>query len=573
MKRKFLLVLLLLAGGLALGGWRLWAATSDSHPPKVLKPVVVVSVSGYDKLMDNVATLGKVSGNPEFAGELNTILKLIAIQQEIGGPDRARPWGAVLQIDGDELTGCAFIPSSNLSTLATMVEPFVGKAEEFSRGIYKVRSYLKPVYVTQRDGWAFFAYSPEALDAVPADPMALLAGLNTQYDVAVRVHAPNILPKHREKIVEWLKGQVEPYTEQQPNEPTRVYTLRKQVTDEVLRPALAAVNDAETFTVGWALDNAAQKTYVDVGMTVKAETETARSIADIVDVKSQFSGFRLPNAALVGNWAGQIPPQKAESLSSIIETVRAYALDDIDQKNAPDAKAQVAKQLVGSLADLLQANVKSGRVDGGMAVVAKPDALTVLAGGHVVDSAKLTAAIKVLAAAAVVQNPGAAEWFKFDADECRSVQLHTLSIPIPADAKNREKREKVVALIGEKFDMVIGIGPQSAFVAVGREPMTAIKQVIEQSAADGEKTVSPVEFSLALGETAKFIAATGKPENRSMAALVAMALEPSAGRDHIKLIAGPIPQGVQYRFEVEEGVLKLLSRLGTIAMGEEEPKK
>lgn len=360
-------LLLLLAGGLVLGGWCLWAATADSTPSKDWKPVAVVSVSGYDKLMDNIAMLGKVSGSPEFARELITILKLIAIQQEMGGPDRTRPWGAVLQTDGDELTSCAFIPSSNLSKLATMVEPFVGKAEEFGRGIYKVRSRVKPVYITQRDGWAFFAYSPEALDAAPSDPMALLANLNTQYDVAVRIHAPNVLPKHREKTAEWLKKHVEPYTEQQPNEPARVYALRKQATDTVLRPALAAINDAETITVGWALDNAAQKTYVDVGMTAKAGTEAAQAIGGVIDV-------------------------------------------------------------------------------------------------------------------------------------------------------------------------------------------------------------APVEFSLALGETAKSIAAAGKPENRSTAALVAVALESSAGRDHVKLIASRIPQGVQYRFEVEEGVLQLLSRLSTIILAEE-PKQ
>lgn len=569
-KLTLLLLSLLLVGGLAFGGWRLWAATDQLPPPKQLKPVAVVCVSSYDKLMDNIAMLGKVSGSPAFARELITILKLIAIQQEMGGPERTRPWGAVLQTDGDELTGCAFIPSSNLSKLAAMVEPFVGKAEEFRRGIYKVRSNVKPVYVTQRDGWAFFAYSPEALDAVPTDPMALLDGLNTPYDVALRVHTPNILPEYREKIIEWLKTRVEPYTAQQPNEPASVYEARQQLSDAAIRPALAAINDAETFTVGWGLDNAAQKTYVDVRVTATAETETAKAIAGIVDVKSQFTGFRLPNAALVGNWAGQIPPQKAESLGRIVETVRAYALDDIDRKNVDAKTAQPAKQLVTSLADLVEANIKNGRVDGGMAIVAKPDALTILAGGHAADSTKLTDMVKQIAATAIEQNPNAAEWIRLDAEECQSIRLHTVSIPIPADTK---QRDRIVGLIGEKLDMVVGIGPQSVYMAIGREPLATLKQVIEQSTANGEKPIPPVEFSLALGSTAKFLASAGKPEDRSIAALVAMALEPFAGRDHINLIAGPIPQGVQYRFEVEEGVLKLANRLTTILQSDEEPQK
>ena len=214
--------------------------------------------------------------------------------------------------------------------------------------------------------------------------------------------------------------------------------------------------------------------------------------------------------------------------------------------------------------------VNSGRVDGGMALLLKPDAVTLLAGGYVADGAKLTDAVKLIAKVASQEKPAVAEWIKLDADECRSVHLHTLSIPIPPDARDREK---IVSLIGEKLEVAIGIGPQSAYVAAGREPLKALKQVIEQSAADGSQNVPPVELSLAVGTTAKFIAAAAKREKiRSLAAMLAAALEPAAGRDHLKLTAISIPRGVKYRLEVEEGILKLIGRLTPLITGEKEPK-
>ncbi len=557
-------LLMLLGGGLLLGGWGLWAATADSpKEAKNLKPVVVVSLTSYDKMLDNVAMLGTAFGKPELARELIVILKLVAIQQGLAGPDRARPWGAVVQADGDALTGCAFVPSADLAKLAALMEPVVGKAESVGGGVYKIRSRMKPVYVTQKDGWAFFAYNSEALDSSPADPIALLAGLNTQYDAAVRIHAANILPKHRRQFIEWLKNRVDPYANQVQCEPACIYAVRKQATDEMVRPVMAAVNDADTITVGWTLDIAAQKTYMEFGMTAREGTETARSLASVYDVKTQFSGFRLPGAAMVGNWAVPMPSLRIASLDAVVEAIHVLTTENGEKA---EEQATVAKQLVADLADLVQANVKSGRVDGGMAVLLKPDAATLLTGGYVADGAKLNSAVKLIAAAAARRNPGVAEWIKLDAAEFQSVHFHTLSIPIPPEAKNREQ---AVSLIGEKLEMAVGIGRQSVYVAVGREPIAALKQVIEQSAADAPKNVPPVELSLAVGPVARFVAA-GCPSQtiRSVAALLAAAVEPAADRDHLRLVASSIPNGVKCRLEVEEGILKLIGRLSATPPGE-----
>jgi hypothetical protein len=561
-------LLVLVAGSLLVGGWLLWAvAAGSAKPPKDLKPVVIVSLSGYDKTLDNLALLGRASGNPELARELILVLKLVAIQEGLSGPNKTRPWGIAVQADGDALTGCAFLPSGDLAKLAELMEPLLGKAESVGGGIYRIRSNAKPVYVKQNDGWAYFAYSPEDLDASPADPMALLDGLNSQYDAAIRVHATNLLPKQREQILQWIGGSVDSCATQGSCEPGRIYALRKQLTDETIRPMIAAASDLETLTVGWTLDTDAQKTSVELRATAREGSDAARRLAGVFGAKGQFGGFRLPEAALSANWTLQFPPLKSTTPDAIVEAFRELAVAD-ERIETSNNLAQSAKKLVADVATMILANAHDGRVDGGMALLLKPDAVTVLTGGYVADTAQLTETVKQTAAALTEREPRAADWIKLDAGQCRSVRLHTLSIPIPPEA---QARQRVVALIGDRLELAIGVGPQSAYAAIGRDPLGAIKRVIEPPATGSPQNVPAVEFSLAVGTAAKFIAGTSRNDRaRAFAAILAASLEPSAGRDHVKFVATSIPHGLKCRIEAEEGILKLIGRLRGSALDEQQ---
>lgn len=562
-------LLVLLASLLLLGGWRLWAvAAGSAKPPRNLKPVAIVSLSGYDKTLDNLALLGKASGNTELARELILVLKLVAIQEGLSGPNKTKPWGIAVLADGEALTGCAFLPSGDLAKLAELMEPLLGKAESMGDGIYKIRSNGKPVFVKQNDGWAYFAYSAEDLDASPADPMALLDGLNSQYDAAIRIHAANLLPKHREQILEWLGGGIDACGKQGSCEPDRIYALRRQLTDETIRPMMAATSDLETLTLGWTLDTAAQKTSVELCATAREGSGVARQLASMFGAKGQFGGFRLPDAALSANWTLQFPPLKSTTPDALIEAFRELAVADVEKDETPKDLARSAKKLVADVATMILANAHEGRVDGGMALLLKPDAVTVLTGGYVADTAKLTETIKQTAAAIKEREPRAADWVKLDAGESRSVRLHTLSIPMPPEAK---ARQQVVALIGDRLELAIGVGPQSAYAAIGRDPLGAVKRVLEPPASGSSQGGPAVELSLAVGTMAKFIAGTSRNDRaRAFAAILAASLEPSAGRDHIKITAASIPHGLKCRIEAEEGILKLIGRLRGSALDEEQ---
>ncbi len=210
----------------------------------------------------------------------------------------------------------------------------------------------------------------------------------------------------------------------------------------------------------------------------------------------------------------------------------------------------------------MQDTVTKGRIDKGLAVVLKPDAVTVLAGGAVVNNGRIDELAKLLLEMAKETHPEMASnldhWVKLDAGKFEGIELHTLSIPIPPDAKDHDK---LVPLIGETLEVVIGTTKDSVYLAAGRDPMEALEKAIKQSAADASKSVPPLEISVSLSKLADFIAAAGNPHERPQAAKLAAALKQSPGEDHAILRAKPIENGVQYRLEIEPGILKALVRM------------
>ena len=219
-------------------------------------------------------------------------------------------------------------------------------------------------------------------------------------------------------------------------------------------------------------------------------------------------------------------------------------------------------------ADLLQKIVKSGHVDGAATVLVGPKAATGLLAGYVADGALLDKILHTIAKAAIADHPELEQFVKLDAEKSDSINFHKISIPIPEDS---EDREKAVQLIGEKLDIVIGVGKENAYLAAGRDAMATLKKAIEGSAQAGAKAVSPLEISVAVKPVASLVAAVGKPQERPQAAMVESELKKTPGKDHVILAVRPISNGVQVHLEVEQGLVRLFGRLAVMGMEQRVP--
>jgi hypothetical protein len=178
------------------------------------------------------------------------------------------------------------------------------------------------------------------------------------------------------------------------------------------------------------------------------------------------------------------------------------------------------------------------------------------AGGAIVDGEKLEATLKEIVALATKDTPELQKFLKLDAETYAGVKLHTFTMPLPPDVPNREK---VVELVGENLEAVIGTSPTGAYIAIGRDAVAKLKAALDASkSATGD--VLPTRGALAVVPLAQFIAAVADDDNvKQQATMVAGILESAGSEGHVLLTVEAIANGVRERVEIEQGLLKALS--------------
>jgi hypothetical protein len=193
-----------------------------------------------------------------------------------------------------------------------------------------------------------------------------------------------------------------------------------------------------------------------------------------------------------------------------------------------------------------------------------PKAATTLLAGYIADGDLLDKVLHAIAKDILEDHPDAGQFLKMDAEKSHGIKFHTISIPIPQEADNRQA---VVGMIGESLEIVIGVGKEHGYLAAGRDALPALKKAIAVSSAAGATPVRPVEVSLAFRPIANLTAEIGKPQDRSKGAMANEELKKTPGKDHVLLTVRPISNGVQAHLEVEQGLLRVIGRLATGGAG------
>ena len=227
MSKKVLSLLLL--GLVASPAW------ADS--PKTL---VKLALSSYNKVQMDTEHVGFVQESPEMPVWLSSLFRLYAEGRDVQGIDHARPWGAVIQ-RGDGVSAYGFVPVVDAETLAYELAEFIDSRVEVSPGIYKVqgREPGEELYAKESQGWLFVSHCPDTLDSLPWDPAGELAGMNSQYDVAVRLQLNNVPAEAGQQILAELDKTMGP-------------TLRRVSSDQTVNILGKMAMNLDEVTFGWS---------------------------------------------------------------------------------------------------------------------------------------------------------------------------------------------------------------------------------------------------------------------------------------------------------------------------------
>ena len=185
---------------------------------------------------------------------------------------------------------------------------------------------INDMVVKEKGGWAFVAQNESAFDSLPADPLTLLGGLNSEYDVAIRAYVNNIPPLYRQMAAGFLQQGAQVNLEQRlPGEDDDAYELRKKMANMQIEQFITVINEMDQFTIGWKIDDAARKTFIDVGMTAMPDTKTAKDWARLKESTSDNTGLVLPGAAATLLYAVKLSQQDIDQSAGLVAAMRGQA--------------------------------------------------------------------------------------------------------------------------------------------------------------------------------------------------------------------------------------------------------
>ncbi|MDZ7618027.1 MAG: hypothetical protein U1E05_13560, partial [Patescibacteria group bacterium] len=194
-----------------------------------VKIVGAMCHSGYDGMKADLNLLADMIGRPELGAMADGMIALATQGRGIQGIDKSRPWGVLVGTDGTHVGGCGFVPVTDMKAAMDLVKSLAkDKVKEGEGGLYEIAGPHKTMYVQERHpGWAFIVDDPAVLDHVPANPLEVLAGLNEQYSVAMRLQPANLPDAVRKEMAEKAKQHAERHMKRHARENDQQFEARQ----------------------------------------------------------------------------------------------------------------------------------------------------------------------------------------------------------------------------------------------------------------------------------------------------------------------------------------------------------
>ena len=165
---------------LVIAGLYLFATTSAlAENPK---PLAVLFLSSYDSAKFKTDSVGFLKFAQDMPAWLSNLFALYAKGRDVGGLDKLRPWGAVIE-QGEKLAVYAFLPVTDAQELSRAMSDQISGVTEQAGGIHKVfaKETSKVMYAKEANGWVFVSDCSECLLTVPENPIELLDGMDKKY--------------------------------------------------------------------------------------------------------------------------------------------------------------------------------------------------------------------------------------------------------------------------------------------------------------------------------------------------------------------------------------------------------
>lgn len=499
---------------------------------EAVEPAVIVSVKSLDELNKDAEWLGERIGVPFLPAMLDGAIKQATMGQELKGVDRERPIGVMVSLDeaGQPASPLIFLPVSDSKAFQKTINGVLEKQEE-SDGVTTFKGPDgKNLFGTFEDDWYFLSNEEDALNELP-DPALIV---KSKADVSIDVDFDKFPKQVRETALAVM--------EQQNARQLAAATddNEKRGIEFGQKIARHMIEDVSHYTVTLDVDAEEGVVALDLGITARRGTPTARAMDAYGKVKSTFAGLDTDDTVASLVFAMPLSEEVREGLvTSFTDGFNQGLKKNTDMSE--DEREAAMKVL-----EVMTETLRQPTMDAGLVVNNLDGKLQVLGAASVADGDKLE---ELFVAAVKKEKPAD---LKLNAAKHGDIGIHA----IKTDLKDEEASE----LLGDG-PVNFAIASDRIVAAMGIDAVDAVKHGLDAEAPE-DSDRAPVSLHVGVG------AAMRLARNEGNAAMIDQALQLLGDTpDFVVVELAPHPRGASLRIEIEEGVLKLIGFGVATALG------
>jgi len=516
------------------------------------EPAVVVSLANITNQLGDIRYLMEAAGQGGMYGFLvepqaNNYLK---------GIDRSKALGALLYFgdDSPEPKWLALIPVSNLDELLDTIDQAGIEINESGSDVELIGPDGSPIFLRKSAGYVAVSDDKEMLDQTPANPAEALGAVSPDVNFGAKLFVQRIPEALREMAISAIEDGYMNQMDQMGDE--GMADLQRQNFEMQMEKIRSLVNESEELVLGMNIDEAAKTMHFDMQMIGQDGSELARqsNMYDSAD-PTRFGGFLDKDAAITMNMSGKVEGSDAEQFNKMMDQMRDLANKSMDDDNVSGPQREMANRILEDVIAVVKQTVEEGTMDMGAMAAVDADNANIVAGLLVADPARLEKSVKEIVSVAQSQLAGKAQ-FNMDMGTHDGVRLHEVVV----DVSDEEDATKLLG--SDKARIYVGIGDRAIYVAAGNDPLDTLKSAISNSSTAPADAV-PMQYNMRLAPIlAKAAQMQGEDMPRQMAEKLA-----ANGRDRIRFVMTTVENGLDMRFEIEDGLLELIGMAAQMGQG------
>lgn len=518
------------------------AATWGQQPPE---PSAIIAIAPIDEQLNDVEYLAAATS--ESMGQMSGLVRFQA-QGFLSGVDFKRPGGAMLYFkEGkQEPDAIAFFPVSNMDDVLDKISEFA-EVDEDGEYVSIIPDNGKQLYLTQKSDYAFVSDKTELLKNLPNDPGSLIGEQSRTYNISAKIFPQRIPKELRDQVVQWVKESYEDSIDMADDLQAEFQELQFKTNMQQLE---MFVSEVETLFVGMQADKKTERVFFDFNMKGKSGSKLAGKLAASKSTSpTQFAGFLMDKAAFTMHNCSGIDKEDAERIVNTLVSSRDILMKD--QQDAMDeVEIDALKKLSDKVIDSIKKTMMAGTLDmGGFAFT--NDGLNAVFGGRLIDATGLESTIKEIVADTQGKLEGDQLAFNLNSGSHGGFNLHEITVELEED----EYDESLMKIIGDKVNIVLGIGNDKAYAAVGKDPVGTLKKAIDANSSASQPPEIIGQYNLFLAPIMNLVAVveTEEPMIEQMRQKIQQ-----AGKDRIRVTYDVKNDEMLVRSEIQDGVFQLL---------------